>query len=208
MRCASDGGCAASCACSCTSRPGALGGTAWQGWHSAPAPQCTEYSHLFHKCEEGLRSILLNHWTYRDYQPSQSCDYCGVLSQKQTLKSCNSKSEATGPRGRPHAQTSSNMEQPSHFLVLYSDGEGKESAGLMPSVPVASVTSSFSPPPVPLQQKEGMGRMDSLGRENRGTFQAWVVGWPHSAEFILPYLPPKINIPWRSGSKINPYQMK
>lgn len=50
---------AASCACSCTSRPGALGGTAWQGWHSAPAPQCTEHSHLFHKCEEGLRSILL-----------------------------------------------------------------------------------------------------------------------------------------------------
>lgn len=28
-------------------------------------PQCKEHSHLFHKHEEGLRSILLNHWRYR-----------------------------------------------------------------------------------------------------------------------------------------------
>lgn len=61
----------------------------------------------------------------------------------------------------------------------------------MPSAPLVSVASSLPPPPVPLQQKGGMGRMDSLGREKRGTYQAWVAGWPYSAELILPHLPPK-----------------
>lgn len=46
------------------------------------------------------------------------------------------------------------MEQPSHFLVLYSDGEGKESAGLIPSIPLASSDLLILTTPVPLQQRK------------------------------------------------------
>lgn len=69
-----------------------------------------------------------------------------------------------------------------------------------------SITCSYQLPPVPLQKEHGFD--GEAWRGDKDTCQAWVFAWPNSAELIPPQLSPKINIPRRSGSKINPYQME
>lgn len=60
--------------------------------------------------------------------------------------------------------------------------------------------------PVPFQKRACAVLRGVAGR--RGTCQAHVAGWSPLLNSFLPLFPPNTNIPRRSGSKINPYQMK
>lgn len=100
-----------------------------------------------------------------------------------------------GPRGKPQLPTGSDVRQLKLSLGLHFDGKGKISGntqhGPLGPPPLASKLDlqtpgrSGIPPLAPTPHNRGVG-MERLGREERGTCQAWALGWPRSAELMLP----------------------